>query len=106
MIIKSGNVKTIEMFKGVHRKTLAVSEKMMLVEFNFKKGSIVPHHTHPNEQIGYIVKGKVKLKIGEKEHLLENGDSYYIPPNIEHSATLIEESTIIDIFSPPREDYK
>jgi quercetin dioxygenase-like cupin family protein len=71
-----------------------------------KKGSIVPTHTHPHEQIGYIVKGKAKLKIGEKEHLLENGDSYYIPPNIEHGATLIEESTIIDIFSPPREDYK
>jgi quercetin dioxygenase-like cupin family protein len=106
MIIKSEKAKTVEMFKGVHRKTLAVGEKMMLVEFTFRKGSIVPNHTHPNEQVGYVVKGKVKLRIEEKEHLLETGDSYYIKPNIEHGATLIEESTIIDVFSPPREDYK
>lgn len=106
MIIKSGKTKTVEMFEGVHRKTLAVGEKMMLVEFTFHKGSIVPIHTHPNEQVGYIVKGKVKLIIGEKEHLLETGDSYYIQSNIEHGATLIEESIIIDVFSPPREDYK
>ncbi|WXG39218.1 MAG: cupin domain-containing protein [Candidatus Freyarchaeum deiterrae] len=106
MIIKSLQAKTVEMFEGVRRKTLAVGEKMMLVEFTFRKDSIIPTHTHPNEQVGYVAKGKIKLKIGEKEHQLGTGDSYYIPPNIEHGATLIEESIIIDVFSPPREDYK
>ncbi len=106
MIVKSAQAKTVEMFEGVHRKTLTVGEKMMLVEFTFRKGAIVPTHTHPNEQVGYVVKGKVNLKIGKKEHLLGAGDSYYIEPNIEHSATLIEESKIIDVFCPPREDYK
>ncbi|MFB0561247.1 MAG: cupin domain-containing protein [Candidatus Lokiarchaeia archaeon] len=106
MIIKSEKAKSVEMFEGVHRKTMAMGEKMMLVEFTFRAGSVVPSHTHPNEQVGYMVKGKMKLKIGEKEHLVETGDSYYIQPNIEHGATLIDESTIIDVFCPPREDYK
>jgi quercetin dioxygenase-like cupin family protein len=106
MIVKSAQGKTVEMFKGVYRKTLAVGEKIMLVEFTFRKGSIVPTHTHPNEQVGYVVKGKVKMKIGEKEHLLGTGDSYYIKPDVEHGATLLEESIIIDTFCPPREDYR
>jgi quercetin dioxygenase-like cupin family protein len=106
MIVKSAKVKTVEMFEGVLRKTLAVGEKIMLVEFTFRKGSIVPTHTHPNEQVGYVVKGKVKMRIGEKDHLLVTGDSYYIKPKIEHGATLLEESIIIDTFCPPREDYK
>ncbi|MHA1644652.1 MAG: cupin domain-containing protein, partial [Candidatus Freyarchaeota archaeon] len=61
---------------------------------------------HPNEQVGYVVKGRLKLRIGEAEHDLEAGDSYYIEPNVEHSATIIDESKIIDVFCPPREDYR
>ncbi|MGQ9722962.1 MAG: cupin domain-containing protein [Candidatus Jordarchaeum sp.] len=106
MIVKSAQAKTVEMLEGVWRKNLALGEKMMLCEFTFQKGAIVPAHTHPHEQVGYVVKGKVKLRIGEKKYLLGTGDSYYIKPNIDHSAELIEESIIIDVFCPPREDYR
>ncbi len=106
MIVKSKEAKTVKMFEGVTRKTLAIGEKMLLAEFTFRRGAIVPSHTHPHEQVGYVVKGKVNLRIGEQKYLLGTGDSYYIKPNMEHSAELIEESVIIDVFSPPREDYK
>ncbi|MEM3563245.1 MAG: cupin domain-containing protein [Candidatus Jordarchaeaceae archaeon] len=106
MIVRSKEAKTVEMFEGVSRKTLAIGEKMLLAEFTFRKGAIVPSHTHPHEQVGYVVKGKVNLRIGEQKYLLGAGDSYYIKPNVDHSAELIEESVIIDVFCPPREDYK
>jgi len=106
VIVRSVDAKRVEIFEGASRKTLAVGEKMMIVEFTFREGSVLPAHKHPNEQVGYVVKGRLKLRIGEAEHDLEAGDSYYIEPNVEHSATIIDDSKIIDVFCPPREDYR
>lgn len=92
-------------FKGVDFDVLATGQKSMVTKMNFKIGDIVPFHSHPNEQSGYVISGKYLLKLKEKNHVLVQGDTYSIPENIGHALEVIEEGNIIDFFTPPRQDY-
>ncbi len=90
---------------GISRETLAVGEKMMLVKFHFKKGALVPRHSHPHEQSSYIVQGKLLYKIGDEEMVLEKGESLIIPGGVEHEAVALEDTVDVNTFVPIREDY-
>jgi quercetin dioxygenase-like cupin family protein len=71
-----------------------------------KKGAIVPMHTHPHEQTGYLVSGRARMQIEDKAVDLTPGDCWMIPGNVPHEATALEDAVFIDIFSPPREEYR
>lgn len=93
-----------KMLEGISMKTLVHGEKTHMVEFFVKKGCTVPLHSHPNEQSGYLVSGQIRFT-GEQEILCNPGDSWCFAADIEHGATALEDSVIIEVFSPPREDY-
>ena len=90
---------------GIEQKTLVYGEKTLMTEFLLKKGSSLPRHSHPHEQTGYLVKGKIRLSIGAEEFEAHPGDSWCIPGGVEHGAEIIEDSVAIEVFSPVREDY-
>jgi quercetin dioxygenase-like cupin family protein len=96
----------IEMRPGVHRRTMGVTDEVMLCEFFLERGAEVPAHSHLNDQVGYLIRGKVEMTIGDVVLILAPGDSYAIPGGIVHSALALEDSIAIDVFSPPRDDYR
>ena len=91
--------------EGVTYKTLTYGDKTSLGEFHLAKGYIIPNHSHPHEQTGYAVSGKMTFIIDGKEFDAEAGDSWNIPGNVEHSVKVHEDSVVIEVFSPVREDY-
>ena len=90
---------------GIEMKTFVYGENSLLARFHLKKGSLLPKHSHPHEQTGFMVSGKMKLFIDGEEFLAEKGDTWSIKGNIEHFAQIIEDSVAIEVFSPLREDY-
>ena len=104
MITKKEQVKSRQ-FKGVSFDVLAVGEKSMVTKMNYKVGNNVPLHSHPNEQSGYVISGKYRIKFQNTDDILVAGDSYSIPENVEHSLEVIEEGEVIDVFVPIRQDY-
>lgn len=106
MIIRHLNVPGVTMLPGLLRKTMATTGKLMLAEFTATAGTVVPVHTHPNDQVGYVVRGKVKMTIEGTDHYLEAGDSYAMPAGVPHGAEFLTEAAVIDVFTPPREDYR
>jgi quercetin dioxygenase-like cupin family protein len=92
-------------FEGVTYKTLVYGDKTSLGEFWLKKGSVVQNHKHPHEQTGYMISGRMNFKIAGEDHNAEVGDSWSIPGNVEHSVEVLEDSVVIEVFSPVREDY-
>lgn len=106
MIVELSKVKPVEMVPGVWRRTLATGERLMLVHVTLEEEAVVPLHRHPHEQVGYVVSGELKMTIGGTEHSLKPGDSYLIPSNVEHGAVAPRGAQVLDIFSPPREDYR
>jgi quercetin dioxygenase-like cupin family protein len=104
MIVRSGNAKNRQ-FKGVSFDVLAVGQKSMVTRMIYKVGDNVPLHSHPNEQSGYVISGKYRIKYQNINEIINHGDSYSIPENIEHSMEVIEAGEVIDTFIPPRQDY-
>ena len=90
---------------GVEHKTLVYGERTLMTEFMLKKGSRLPQHSHPYEQTGYLVRGRIRLSIGTEENEVMPGDSWCIPSDVEHGAAILEDSVAIEIFSPVRKDY-
>ena len=91
--------------QGIERKTLVYGQQTLMTEFRLRKGSVLPRHSHPQEQTGYLVRGEMHLFIGGEEYKVQPGDSWTIPGGVEHGATIVENSVAIEVFSPLREDY-
>lgn len=90
---------------GVKRKIKGYDDTIMMVQVDFKKGSIGPLHKHHHAQVTYVVNGRFEVRIGEETKLLNGGDSFYIPPHVMHGALCMEDGMLIDVFSPIREDF-
>lgn len=74
-------------------------------EFRIVKGSGLPIHSHPHEQTGYLISGKIELTMDGKAYDVAPGDSWCIPGDVEHSASVLEDALVVEVFSPVREDY-
>jgi quercetin dioxygenase-like cupin family protein len=94
-----------EILEGIKIKTLNYGKNMIMTEFLLSKGSVLPEHHHVNEQTGYLVKGKIKLRIDGTSKIIEPGDSWNIAGNTKHNAEIVEDSIAVEIFNPVRADY-
>jgi quercetin dioxygenase-like cupin family protein len=82
------------------------TDQVTVAYFDIKAGSILPEHHHVHEQISSLIKGEFELTIDGKIHQLKPGKVAVIPSNIPHSGKAITDCTIIDVFSPTRDDYR
>jgi quercetin dioxygenase-like cupin family protein len=105
MIRKHGEIGYTPAVSGIEQKTLVYGERTLMTEFLLKKGSRLPRHSHPHEQTGYLVSGRIRLLIGPEGNDMMPGDSWCIPGGVEHGAEILEDSVAIEVFSPVREDY-
>ena len=105
MFVKNNDVKREDLEQGLSRKILARGGKMMLVEVTFKKGAVGYLHSHPHEQVSYIQKGSFEVEINGEKRILETGDSFYAAPDAKHGVVALEDSVIIDVFTPQRDDF-
>ncbi len=90
---------------GIERKTLVCGTETLMTEFRLRKGAVLPRHSHPHEQTGYLVTGRIRLFIGSEEYETQAGDSWCIPGGVEHGADILEDSVAVEGFSPVRDDY-
>ena len=105
MVVKNSSVKKEILGGGISRKILARGGDLMMVEVYFEKGGIGAVHTHSHEQISYIHKGSFEFELDGKKEIVRASDTVYIPPDVPHGAVALEESVIVDIFTPQREDF-
>jgi quercetin dioxygenase-like cupin family protein len=105
MFKKSNVGKHREVIQGVHIKATVYGSQTLLTEVRLEKGAVIPLHKHPHEQTGYMISGHMDFLVDGEHHIATPGDSWNIAGNVEHGATAIEESVVVEIFSPAREDY-
>jgi len=78
----------------------------MLALFEFEPDTELPVHSHPHEQVGYVLAGSLQIGAGDATCRLGPGDVYVAPPNAPHAAVSGPDgATVLDVFSPPREDF-
>lgn len=90
---------------GLTRKIMAYNDKLFLAEHNMAAGWQGSFHKHPHEQIVYIVRGHLKITCQGKTFDVRTGDTFVVRGGVEHGASAVEESLVVDVFTPCREDY-
>ena len=90
----------------ISRKIKAFDKNLMVVEVAFQDNAVGAEHVHPHEQISYCLDGVFDYSIEDKIYRLEKGDTIFVPENLLHGCKLIsEKGTLLDIFTPYREDF-
>jgi quercetin dioxygenase-like cupin family protein len=105
MIVENVKVTPTLVGPGVKRKILASGGSLMSVEVKFEKGAVGAVHTHPHEQVSYVIQGSFEFELDGKKTVIKAGDSYYVNPGKPHGVVALEDSIILDIFAPQREDF-
>lgn len=68
--------------------------------------TVVPEHSHDNEQLGMVLRGSVSFRVGDEVRDLEAGGSWRIAPNVPHEVHVGPDgAVVIDVFAPVREDW-
>src|SRR5437762_2157679 len=91
----------------IHRRLLT-GERMMLAHVYLAKGALVPRHVHHNEQLTYILEGRLRFWLGDEDGEavdVHAGEVLHIPSNVPHRAEALEDTLDVDMFSPPRQDW-
>jgi quercetin dioxygenase-like cupin family protein len=104
MIALWQNATPVEMAPGITRRTLGVGEKVLMVEFRLLAGAVVKIHSHPYEQVGYVVSGQMAFNIDGE--VLGLGDSYVASAGAPHGARCLADAVLAEVFAPPRDDYR
>jgi quercetin dioxygenase-like cupin family protein len=87
--------------RGVHGKrlTLAVVE--------LEPGAIVEEHSHEHEQLGMVLRGSIRFRVGDEERELAAGETWTIPSNTTHRAEAGPHgASVLDVFAPPRTEWE
>lgn len=90
---------------GVQRKILGYDAAIMMVRVRFQKGSRGAVHCHPHRQVTLVEKGLFEVEIDREKKTLKAGDSFFIPPDVQHGVLALEEGILLDVFTPAREDF-
>ena len=91
---------------GAQRRVLSYGGGLMLVQFEFGAGASSWLHSHPHEQVGYVVSGEIDFNMeGHETVRLKAGGSYYVPPNVKHNIVTYAPTILLDGFTPVREDF-
>jgi quercetin dioxygenase-like cupin family protein len=90
---------------GLRRQVMSFSPSMMLVRHRMEKGWVGTKHSHPHEQMVYVVSGRIVFESPDGQVEAAGGDSFLVPGGVDHQARALEDSEVLDIFTPYREDY-
>ncbi|MGA2350549.1 MAG: cupin domain-containing protein [Terracidiphilus sp.] len=90
---------------GLRRQVMSYSKNMMLVRHTMTKGWSGALHSHPHEQMVYVVRGKLTFEHPGGKFQVTSGESFIVPGSVQHQASALEDSEVLDIFTPMREDY-
>lgn len=95
----------IDLAPGV-RLRVAHGPALMLSYVELDAGAVVPLHSHPHEQGGVVISGRLRFTIGDETKEIGPGEPYLIPPDVPHTVTAVGgPAVVLDVFTPVREDY-
>lgn len=103
--VYSSEVEVEDLGDGIRRQFLGYNDDLMVVKVWFEEGSEGYLHQHFHSQVSYVESGEFDVNVNNVIKRLKAGDSFYIPPNIDHGAVCVKAGVLLDVFNPAREDF-
>jgi quercetin dioxygenase-like cupin family protein len=103
-IVSWGETEVEQLSAGIGRQMLN-GEAMTLARITLAAGALVPEHRHDNEQIATVLSGRLRFVIGDEEREVMAGESVLIPGGVPHRVEALDDSVVLDVFAPRREDW-
>jgi quercetin dioxygenase-like cupin family protein len=94
-----------EQINAATARRYITGDRITVARFELKQGGVVPTHAHENEQISIVVDGALRFVIDGQEIVVRGGEVMQIPGNVPHCVDVLEDTLVIDVFSPVRQDW-
>jgi quercetin dioxygenase-like cupin family protein len=87
---------------------LLPGQLMNAIFADLSPGTRVPFQTHPTEQLVHMLAGRLRIWIGDEEHVVGPGDVVLIPPDVPHRGEAVgpENAQYLEVLSPVEERYR
>jgi quercetin dioxygenase-like cupin family protein len=105
VVVKAAEAAQSSPEQGLTRLVGAYSEKLFLAEHRMEEGWVGAAHSHPHEQIVYVISGHLKVTCAGETFDVRAGDSFLVRGGVEHQASALKPTHVIDVFTPCRNDY-
>jgi quercetin dioxygenase-like cupin family protein len=103
--VMGGGVQPTSPEPGLERRVGAYNAKLFLAEHRMENGWTGAAHSHPHDQMAYVVSGHLRIQAGDQTFEIRGGDSFVVRGGVQHQAWALESSVVVDVFTPCREDY-
>jgi quercetin dioxygenase-like cupin family protein len=103
--VRSAEVPWETVGEGVRRQVLGHGPDLMMVVVEFQPGAVGTLHRHPHRQVTWVAAGTFEVSVGGVWQLLGPGDCFYVAAELEHGVVAREAGTLVDVFTPAREDF-
>lgn len=105
VVVSAAEARQSKPEQGLTRLVGAYNEKLFLAEHRMEKGWVGKAHSHRHEQIVYVVSGHLEVTCAGETFHVRSGDSFVVRGGVEHQASALEPTHVIDVFTPCRNDY-
>ncbi len=105
MDVRRWHEEPVEQLNPAIGRQMLHTDRITVARIYLTAGALVPRHQHENEQVANLVSGRARFVVGDEEAVVGAGDSVTIPPNVPHEVEALEDSLVIDVFAPVREDW-
>ena len=103
--VKGADTAWDEMAPGERRQVLGHGPDLMMVRVEFEEGAVGALHSHPHRQVTYVAAGSFEVSVDGAWRVLGAGDCFYVAAGLEHGVVAREAGTLVDVFTPAREDF-
>jgi unsaturated pyranuronate lyase len=86
-------------------RKFVTGDRETLAQVYLKRGAVVPMHAHESEQMTYVLQGALKMLVGGEEITVREGEVLHIPTSVPHQVEALDDTFVLDVFSPTRQDW-
>ena len=105
MEVRRWHAEQVEELSPTIGRQLVHTDRMTIARITLRRGAVVPSHQHENDQVANVLTGSLRFRVGGEEIVASAGESVVIPPDVPHEVEALEDSVVLDVFAPPREDW-
>jgi quercetin dioxygenase-like cupin family protein len=95
----------VEQLSPAIGRQLLNTGRMTVARVLLAAGAVVPEHRHEHEQVATLLEGRLRFDVAGEVREIEPGESVVIWPDVPHAVEALEDSVVLDLFAPVRDDW-